>query len=105
MGKLINLLLKFRAEREWLQFHSPKNLACSISIEANEILELFQWSEDCKDRNRLKMEIADIAIYLLYLCHDMNIDLFDAITKKITINEEKYPIQKSKGNSKKYDEL
>ncbi len=105
MIELINVLLKFREDRDWIQFHSPKNLACSISIEANELLELFQWSSECKNIEKLKQEIADIGIYLLYLCNDMNINFYNAIKEKIEMNEKKYPVKISKGNSRKYNEL
>jgi NTP pyrophosphatase (non-canonical NTP hydrolase) len=97
-------ILSFRSDRDWEQFHSPKNLACSISIEAGELLELFQWAEHCP-KEKIKEEVADIGIYLIYLCNDMGINLMDAIIEKVSINESKYPIEKSKGNSKKYDIL
>jgi NTP pyrophosphatase (non-canonical NTP hydrolase) len=104
LKEIIELLIKFRDERDWSKYHSPKNLACSISIEANELLELFQWADTCKNTERLRDEIADIAIYLLYICHDLNIDLRHIIQNKIKQNEKKYPIDRSKGNSKKYNE-
>ncbi len=102
---ILDELLEFRENRNWKQFHSPKSLACSISIEANELLELFQWSDECNDIERSKQEVADICIYLMYFCNDMNIDLLKAVKEKIAINEKKYPIEKSKGNSVKYDKL
>jgi NTP pyrophosphatase (non-canonical NTP hydrolase) len=103
--EIINSLLNFRSLRDWEKFHTSKNLACSISIESNELLELFQWSDECKDIYKLKQEIADIAIYLIYLCHDTDIDIQEAITEKIALNEKKYPVHTVKGSSKKYDEL
>ncbi len=103
--KALKKLLQFREDRDWKKFHSLKNLACSISIEANELLELFQWGEECKDISKLKEEIADIGIYISYLCHDMGIDIFQAMMEKIEMNEKKYPVWKSKGTSRKYNEL
>jgi dCTP diphosphatase len=95
MKTLIEQLIKFRNDRDWEKDHTPKNLACSISIEANEILEIFQWNETLTPEkiNHLKTEIADVAIYLLYLCSSYGIDLNEAIREKIIINEEKYPIE------------
>ena len=100
---MLEKLLKFRADRNWEQFHSPKNLACSISIESNELLELFQWSDECNNIEKVKQEVADICIYLMYFCNDMHIDLLKAVEEKIAINESKYPVEKSKGNSVKYN--
>lgn len=102
---IMDMLLKFREDRDWKQFHTPKNLACSISIEAAELLEQFQWADKPKDLNKVKNEIADIFIYLLYLCHDLNIDLIKTTEFKIILNDCRYPVNKSKGNSNKYDEL
>lgn len=98
---LINKLLKFRDERDWKQFHTPDNLAKSISVESAELLELFQWSSQA-NIEELKDEMADIYIYLLLLADNLNIDLDKIADKKIEKNKEKYPISKSKGNSKKY---
>ncbi|MBA7490734.1 hypothetical protein ES702_01277 [subsurface metagenome] len=107
--KLLNLLIKFRKDRDWEKFHSPKNLAISLSIEANEILELFQWSKDNqlpKDKKKyLEGELADVYYYLLLIAHDMNIDLDKALRKKMKENEKRYPIERSKGSSKKYTEI
>ena len=105
-------VIKFRDDRNWKKFHNPKNLAISISIEANELLEHFQW-KDLKEskkyaennKDKISSEIADIIIYLLYLCHDLNIDLADSIDKKMKENNSKYPISKSKGKSLKYNQL
>ena len=105
-------VLKFRDDRNWKKFHNPKNLAISISVEANELLEHFQWKnlKESKEyaknnKDEISSEIADIIIYLLYLCHDLNIDLADSIDKKLKENNSKYPISKSKGKSLKYDQL
>lgn len=99
--ELIGKLIKFRDERDWKQFHSPENLAKSISIESAELLELFQWSNNANVED-LKDEMADIYIYLLLLAENLDIDLNDIANKKIEKNIQKYPISKSKGNSQKY---
>ncbi|MCX7921339.1 MAG: nucleotide pyrophosphohydrolase [Clostridia bacterium] len=109
MEKLIN----FRHERNWEQFHTPKNLSMSISIESAELMEHFQWKNDREIQDLLqalefesvKEEIADIASYLLLLTHDLGIDLNKAITEKVKKNEEKYPVEKCKGKHNKYTEL
>ena len=98
---LINKLLKFRDERDWKQFHTPENLAKSISIESAELLELFQWSSQA-NIEELKDEMADVYIYLLLLANNLNIDLNVIADKKIEKNNQNYPISQSKGNSKKY---
>jgi NTP pyrophosphatase (non-canonical NTP hydrolase) len=115
---LINLkdlylkLLDFRRDRDWEQFHNPKNLAISISLEAAELLENFQWQnleESLKfaqeNKEKISEEVADLLIYIFYLCNDLGIDFIDAIDKKIEVNSKKYPIDKSKGKSNKYNEL
>ncbi|MEK6582679.1 MAG: nucleotide pyrophosphohydrolase [Nitrospirota bacterium] len=110
---IIDRLLKFRRERDWEQFHRPKELAISIVLEAAELLEEFQWKTDKEIKKYLregglenvKEEIADIAIYILLLSHDLKIDLFDAIKKKLKKNEKKYPVEKARGSAKKYDKL
>jgi NTP pyrophosphatase (non-canonical NTP hydrolase) len=102
-------ILKFRDNRDWKQFHSAKNLAISLSLETSEILELFQWSENNnlpKEKlNHLKDEIADIYYYLLLLAYETNIDIKKAFLDKMKKNNEKYPVEKAKGKSKKYTEL
>lgn len=103
---------KFRDDRDWMQFHNPKNLACSISIEAAELLEYFQWSsaEESetivrKKRTEISHEIADIAVYLIELADNLGIDLIGAIKGKMAINETKYPIKKARGSAAKYSEF
>jgi dCTP diphosphatase len=103
--------LKFRDDRDWKQFHDPKNLAEAISIEAGELLERFLWlsSEQSKNpgENKLKgikEEIADIMIYLIYICEAFDINLPNAVEEKIRVNALKYPREKAKGSSKKYRE-
>ncbi|MCD4740023.1 nucleotide pyrophosphohydrolase [archaeon] len=105
---------KFRDDRDWMQFHDPKDLSISIALEAAELMELFQWKhpeeiekmlEDEKKANSVEEELADIIIYCLSLTDRMNLDLSEAVKKKIKKNEEKYPVEKAKGSSRKYTEL
>ena len=102
----------FRDERDWMQFHNPKDLATAISIEASELLEHFLWKTPAQvDRHVLEKneavreEIADIAIYIFELAHNLNIDLTKAIEEKLAKNAVKYPVAKAKGSIKKYTEL
>ena len=102
----------FRDARGWMRFHNPKNLACSIAIEAAELLEHFQWKTEKQSaqharrcQNELAAEIADIAIYLLELADNLGIDLVNAIEKKLQNNERRYPIEKSRNKALKYTEL
>jgi len=103
---------KFRDARDWMQFHNPKNLACSIVVEASELLEHFQWKtpEESAEivssrRDEISEEIADVAVYLIELADNLGIDLFAAIDRKMKINEAKYPVEKAKGSAAKYTEL
>ena len=106
-------ILDFAKQRDWEQFHTPKNISCALSVEASELLEIFQWKKEdaslkdltLKEQEMIKEEIADVAVYLLRLCQLLNVDLQDAILKKMIKNSEKYPIEKSKGSSKKYTEI
>ena len=105
-------IIAFRNERDWAQFHDPKNLAEALSIEAGELLENFLWKTTEQSRKlspeelkNVKEEMADIFIFLTYLCDEYKIDLLGEVTKKIDINEAKYPVDKAKGSSKKYTEL
>lgn len=102
----------FRDERDWMQFHHPKNLACSISIEAAELLEHFQWTspEESARLTREKKqaiahEIADILVYTLELADNLGLDPKQAILEKLAINAAKYPVAKARGSAKKYTEL
>lgn len=101
--------LAFRDERAWGQFHNPKDLAISISLEAAELLEKFQWSGaelDAPDkRDGLVEELADVVIYCMYLADSIGVSLADAVSAKIDSNAEKYPAAQARGNSKKYTEL
>jgi len=91
MEGLTRELIAFRDARNWAHYHTPENLAKSISIEAAELLEVYQWGDGYKARKEATDEIADIAIYLLTLCHELNIDLEQAIIQKVEKNEGKYP--------------
>ena len=105
-------ILEFRRLRDWEQFHSPRNLATAISIEAAELLEPFRWASEEQARDIVKLrraeiadEIADVAILLTYLPHDLAIDLDAAVASKLQANALKYPVEKSRGSNKKYSEL
>jgi len=102
INELQELTVKFRDERDWEQFHTGSNLAKSVCIEAAELLELFQWNEDV-DKKALSEEMSDVLSYLLLLADRFEIDLTNAYLKKIKKNNEKYPIEKFKGSSKKYN--
>lgn len=101
--KTIDRIRKFTTDRDWDRFHSPVNLAKSIMIEAGELLECFQWSEENYNIEHVKEELADVLIY----CHDMldklGLDIDEIVNAKIDKNEMKYPVEKAKGNAKKYD--
>ncbi|MFN4086228.1 MAG: nucleotide pyrophosphohydrolase [Spirosomataceae bacterium] len=104
--EIINELLKFRNERDWEQFHNPKDLAIAINVEAGELLELFLWkSPNEANKEKVKEELADIFTYAFLLAEKYQFDIRDIIMEKIKKNSEKYPIHKSKGNAKKYNEL
>lgn len=111
-NSVMTALLEFRRKRNWEQFHKPKELAGALTIEASELQELFQWKTDeevarllsSPSREKVFDEIADVAIVLSYLCHDLGIDLNAAILSKLNKNETKYPVEKSYGNAKKYSE-
>ena len=97
-------ILMFQKERDWKKFHTPENLAKSISIEAAELLEHFQWQKEY-DENEVADELADVLIYCLYMADAMDFDVKEIILNKMKKNAIKYPIDKSKGNAKKYTEL
>lgn len=105
----VNKVLKFRDDRDWKQFHDPKDLAISISLEASELLEIFQWSRDdvyCLDEiDKIKEELADVVNYCILMADACNLDLDKIITDKIKQNALKYPVDKAKGTSTKYNEL
>lgn len=105
-------VLQFRRKRDWEQFHKPKELAAAMTVEASELLEIFQWKShdevarllDSPSRERVEDEIADVVILLTYLCHDLGLDVNAAVIAKLKKNEAKYPVEKSYGNARKYDE-
>ncbi len=105
---------RFRDDRDWLKFHNPKDLSMALSVESSELEELFLWKdtefvrkmpEDKEQLQRIKEEMADVGIYLLSLADVLGVDLSDAVAEKLVKNSKKYPIDKSKGSNKKYDEL
>ena len=96
---------KFNKDRDWDQFHSPANLAKSISIEANELLECFQWDEEHYDLEEVKEELADVINYCLQMANKLDVDVIDIVNKKMDETEKKYPIDKAKGVSTKYNKL
>lgn len=97
-------LRAFRDEREWEQFHTPSNLAKSISIEAAELLELFQWRDDA-DQVRIAEELADVLTYCLFLADRLDLDPVSLVRDKLEITRKKYPVERSRGRSTKYDRL
>ena len=101
----IKRILQFTVDRDWDQFHSPANLAKSISIEANELLECFQWSDDNYDINEVKEELADVMVYCVDMLDKLNLDADEIINAKMDKNEAKYPVEKARGSAKKYDKL
>lgn len=108
-AEITERIKKFCAERNWSQFHDPKNLAISLQLEASEVLELFQWTKDNQAKpdkeSEIADELADVLYWLIMLSNHYDIDLADALDKKMDKNEEKYPIEKAKGTSAKYTEL
>lgn len=106
MNKLITRLRQFRDERDWQQFHNPKDLSLALSIEAAELLEQFLWkSPEQADVSKVKEELADVIAYALLLADSYNLDVERIVLDKIALNEQKYPISKAKGTAKKYTEL
>ena len=103
--KLKKEVKNFNDERDWSQFHSPSNIAKSISIEANELLECFQWSDTDYSLDSVKEELADVIIYCITMSNVLDLDINSIVEDKIKINRAKYPVDKAKGNSKKYNEL
>ena len=103
--KLNARIIRFNDERDWNQFHTPENLAKSISIEANELLECFQWSAEKYDIEDVKEELADVTNYCIQMAQVLNLDLVDIINEKMDRTEKKYPVEKAKGVSTKYNKL
>lgn len=96
--KLVEKIIQFNKDRDWDQFHSPENLAKSISIEAGELLECFQWNDDF-DKEAVTEEMADVFSYLINMADRLGVDLIDITDKKVDKNALKYPVEKAKGNS------
>jgi dCTP diphosphatase len=110
--EILDQLLRFRHERDWEKFHTSRNLATAISVEAAELLECFQWASDDQlehllstRRVAIEDEIADIAILLSYLCHDLAMDIDSVVEAKLEKNRAKYPLHLARGNATKYDRL
>lgn len=105
----INQVLKFRDDRDWKQFHNPKDLAISISLEAAELLEIFQWSADdivCEGKmDKIREELADVVNYCILMADTCGLDLDEIVREKIKRNNEKYPVEKAFGSKEKYTEL
>lgn len=105
----INQVLKFRDDRNWKQFHNPKDLAISISLEAAELLEVFQWSGSdttCESKTaQIREELADVLNYCILMADVCGLDMDEIVLEKIKSNNEKYPVEKARGSAKKYDEL
>lgn len=103
--KLEERISKFTLDRDWTKFHTPSNLAKSIVIEASELLECFQWDDTNFNLEHVKEELADVINYCVQLSEVLNLDLIDIVNSKMDKNEKKYPIEKAKGNAKKYTEF
>lgn len=102
--EVLQQLRRFVSERDWKQFHTSENLAKSISIEAAELLELFQWSSNA-DESDIKDELADVLTYCILLADQYGLDPYELVIQKLEKTKEKYPVEKSKGKSDKYDRL
>jgi NTP pyrophosphatase (non-canonical NTP hydrolase) len=110
--ELTKRIVDFRDARDWKQFHNPKDLAISLSLEASEVLEHFQWKNKeemekyiVSDKEHIADELADVLYWVLLMSHDLNIDVLTALDRKQTKNEEKYPVEKAKGKHTKYNKL
>ena len=101
----IERIRRFTEDRDWDQFHSPANLAKSISIEANELLECFQWDEENFDIEEVKEELADVLVYCRNMLDKLNLDEDEIVNAKMSQNEAKYPVEKAKGKNNKYNKL
>lgn len=101
----IDRILRFTADRDWDQFHTPANLAKSISIEANELLECFQWDDNQYSLDDVKDELADVIVYCIDMLDKLGLDVDEIVNAKMAKNEAKYPVEKARGNATKYDKL
>ena len=102
---LLQRIEKFNKDRDWDKYHSPSNLSKSISIEASELLECFQWNDNEFDLNAVKEELADVLIYCMQMSQVLNVDIIDICNDKMDKNAKKYPVEKAKGKAEKYDKL
>ncbi len=99
-------LLKFRDERDWEQFHNPKDLALAINVEAGELLELFLWKDaEVVKKEKVQEELADVLAFAFLMAEKYGLDIKEIMLDKIKMNGEKYPVNKSKGNARKYNEF
>lgn len=109
LKELTNLILEFREQRDWKQFHKIKDLLLGLGIEVSELNELFLWKSEVQikeiQKEEIEDEIADIFIFLTYICDEFDIDLVNAVKSKVIKNDQKYPVEKSKGSNKKYNQL
>jgi len=112
LGRVAERLRKFASDRDWNKFHSPKNLATALSVEASEVLEHFQWltheesqSISTIDKDNFSLELADVFLYLIRLADILEIDLMDSADRKIDLNSEKYPVALAHGSARKYTKL
>ena len=112
LEKIVERIIKFRDARDWKQFHNPKDVALSLVLEAGEVMEHFQWknTEEMKkhiEENRYEIadELADVLYWVLLMSHDLDINILEALDKKVAKNEKKYPVEKSKGVHTKYNKL
>jgi dCTP diphosphatase len=113
LSQIQEQISQFAQERDWEQFHTPKNLSMALSVEASELMEIFQWLKEKESfdimqtdkATQVRHEVADVAVYLFRICDLLKIDLQTAIEEKLIHNAQKYPVDKSKGSSKKYNEL
>lgn len=104
--EITRALIKFRDERDWEQFHNPKDLTLALNIESAELLELFLWKNaDSADREKVKEELADVFSYAFLLAHKYDLNVKEIVMQKIADNGKKYPVEKAKGTAKKYNEL
>ncbi len=106
MKEIIDTLIKFRNERDWEQFHNPKDLALAINVEAGELLELFLWKDSSEaDKEKVQEELADVFAFAFLLAEKYGFDVKEIVLEKIKKNAEKYPVDKAKGTAKKYTDL
>lgn len=106
LQSIITALRQFRDARDWEQFHNPKDLAIALNIESAELLELFLWKDpEEANRDKVKQELADVFSFAFLLADKYGFDIREIVLEKITLNDQKYPVDKAKGTAKKYDEL